>query len=94
MAKKEKRTYFNLGTNWEVDRVREVKKFGVVFTLKLPGLSLYNLRIVEGKKGKYDDFIAVPEEKGSDGNWYKIYNLFLDSEDTEVIIKEVRSQLK
>lgn len=86
--KKEEKTYFNIGDDWKVSNVRDLD-FGTFFTLQLPGLSLFNLRVVPAGK-KYDAFIAVPEEKGKDGNWYKIYNLFLDPEDTADIIEEVK----
>lgn len=85
--KKEEKTYFNIGDDWKVTNVRDLD-FGTFFTLQLPGLSLFNLRVVPAGK-KYDAFIAVPEEKGKDGNWYKIYNLFLDPDDTADIIEEV-----
>lgn len=85
--KKEERIYFNLGEDWKVANVRDLE-FGTFFTLQLPGLSFYNLRVVPAGK-KYDAFIAVPEEKGKDGNWYKVYNLFLDPEDTADILAEV-----
>lgn len=85
--KKEERVYFNLGEDWKVVNVRDLE-FGTFFTLQIPGLSFYNLRVVPAGK-KYDAFIAVPEEKGKDGNWYKVYNLFLDPEDTTDILAEV-----
>ena len=85
--KKEERVYFNLGEDWKVVNVRDLE-FGTFFTLQIPGLSFYNLRVVPAGK-KYDAFIAVPEEKGKDGNWYKVYNLFLDPEDTADILAEV-----
>lgn len=89
MARKKdnERSYFNLGDDWKVANVRDLE-FGLFFTLQLPGLSLYNLKVVPAGK-KYDAFIAVPEEKGKDGNWYKVYNLFLDPEDTADILAEV-----
>lgn len=86
--KKEEKKYFDLGGEWTVTNVRDLD-FGTFFTLQLPGLSLYNLRVVPAGK-KYDAFIAVPEEKGKDGNWHKIYNLFLDPEDVADIIEEVK----
>lgn len=86
--KKEEKKYFDLSGEWTVTNVRDLD-FGTFFTLQLPGLSLYNLRVVPAGK-KYDAFIAVPEEKGKDGNWHKIYNLFLDPEDVADIIEEVK----
>ncbi len=85
--KENERSYFNLGDDWKVTNVRDLE-FGLFFTLQLPGLSLYNLKVVPGTK-KYDSFIGIPETKGSDGNWYKVYNLFLTDTDTKNIIAEV-----
>ena len=94
MAKKAEaeRTYFNIGKNWEVDNVRELD-FGTFFTLKVEGLTLYNLRLVPTGK-KYDEFIAAPEEKGKDGKWYKLFNIYLDKEDSDAIIEEVKKASK
>ena len=89
MASKQKkeRTYFELGDDWEVKNVRDLE-FGTYFTLELPGLTLYDLRIVpEGKK--WDAFIGMPEKKGKDGNWYKLFYMSLSDEDTKAIISEV-----
>lgn len=85
--KENEKSYFNLGDDWKVTNVRDLE-FGLFFTLQLPGLSLYNLKVVPGTK-KYDTFIGIPETKGSDGNWHKVYNLFLYAEDAEAIIAEV-----
>ena len=85
--KKEERSYFNLGDDWKVANVRDLE-FGLYFTLQLPGLSLYNLKVVPGTK-KYDTFIGIPEVKGNDGNWHKVYNLFLSDDDVADIIAEV-----
>ena len=84
MAKKI--TYFNLD-GFEVKNVRKLG-FGTFFTLQVPGLSLYNLRVVpEGKS--YDAFIAMPQIKGSDGNYYDEYKVYLSDEDTAAILAEV-----
>lgn len=85
--KAEERSYFNIGKDWEVDNVR-VLDFGTFFTLRLEGLTLYNLRVVPAGKD-YDRFIACPEEKGRDGKYYKLFNIFLDDDDTESIIAAV-----
>lgn len=86
------KVYFNIGENWEVDNVR-VLDFGTFFTLRLDGLTLYNLRVVPGGKN-YDTFIASPEEKGRDGKYYKLFNLYLDDDDTEEIIAAVEKASK
>ena len=79
-------TYFNVD-GFEVKNVRKLE-FGTFFTLQLPGLSLYNLRVVpEGKS--YDAFIAMPQRKGSDDNYYDEYKIWLTDEDTAAILAEV-----
>lgn len=84
MAKKI--TYFDL-KDYEVTNVRKLE-FGTFFTLKFEGLSLYNLRVVpEGKN--YDAFIAMPQVKGSDGNYYDEYKIYLSDEDTAAVLAEV-----
>ena len=90
MAKKEeKKTYFAL-TDWEVANVR-VLDFGTFFTLKLPGAAFYNMRVVPAGR-KYDAFIAMPEEKGKDNNYYKLFNIYFDPDDAKEIIEEVEKQ--
>lgn len=78
---------FELGDSWEVKNVRKLD-FGTFFTLQLPGLSLYNLRVVPAGKS-YDAFIAMPQIKNSDGNWYYEYKLYLDDAASELILSEV-----
>lgn len=95
MAKKEvekEKQFFDLGKEWEVKNVRKLD-FGTFFTLQLPGLALYNLRVVPAGK-KYDAFIGMPEDKGKDGDYYKRFALYLDEEDTQAVIEAVEDALK
>ncbi len=85
MAKKV--NYFNITDDWEVKNVRKLE-FGTFFTLQLPGLSLYNLRVVPAGKN-YDAFIAMPQRKGSDNNYYDEYKIWLDEGIAEDIMAEV-----
>lgn len=87
MAKKEVTQKFELVDGWEVKNVRALE-FGTFFTLEMPGLSLYNLRVVPGGKN-YDSFIGMPEDKGKDGTYYKRFILRLSDEDTEAVLDEV-----
>ena len=93
MAKKENdKKFFAIGDEWEVKNTRQ-KDFGTFFTLQLPGLALYNLRVVpEGKN--YDAFIAMPEDKGRDGDYYKRFALYLTEEDTAAVINAVDEALE
>lgn len=88
----EKKTYFNLPEEWEVTNARRLE-FGTYFTLQLPGLALYNLRIVPAGK-KYSAFIAMPDDKAKDGNYYKRFALYLSEEDTEAVIDAVEDLLE
>lgn len=57
-----------------------------VFTLNIPGASFLNLKVVEGKNGM---FIAMPQTKGRDGQFYDQYRVFFSEEDTQRIIDAV-----
>ena len=57
-----------------------------VFTLNVPGATFLNLKIVEGKNGM---FIAMPQTKGRDGQYYDQYRVFFSEEDTQRIIDAV-----
>ena len=83
---------FALGDNWEITNARSLE-YGTYFTLKMPGLSLYNLRVVPAGK-TYDSFVAMPEEKGSDGNYHKQYALYLTKEDNDAVIEAVQAALE
>ena len=87
------KVFFKLPEDWNVTNVREVSE-RVFFTLNLPGLSLYNLRIVEYSKG---DFIGMPQDwngkKGDQAEYYNKYSLYLSDEDTEKIIAAVDKAL-
>lgn len=85
MAKK--MNYLQLGDDWKVSNVRKLE-WGTFFTLVLPGLQLFNLRVVPEGKG-YDAFISVPEDKGNDGKWYKRYLLYLSEDDEAAVIAAV-----
>lgn len=57
-----------------------------VFTLNVPGATFLNLKVVEGKNGM---FIAMPQSKGRDGQYYDQYRVFFSEEDTQRIIDAV-----
>lgn len=91
MAKREKeeKKYFQLG-EWEVKNVRDLE-FGTFFTLETEGLKLYNLRVVPAGKN-FDAFIGMPEQKGKDGSYYKLFSIYLDPMDIAEILDEVEKQ--
>lgn len=94
MAKKtEEKVYFDLeSVEWSVSNVRALE-WGTFFTLNLPGLALFDLRVVPAGK-KYNAFIGMPEVKGKDGNYYKRYALYLDKDDTEAVLDAVEEALQ
>lgn len=57
-----------------------------VFTLNIRGATFMNLKVIEGKNGM---FIAMPQTKGSNGQYYDQYRLYLTEEDTAKIIDAV-----
>lgn len=78
------RTYLNI-KGMKVQNVRRLGKV-VAFTLTGNGLGLYNMRLVNSKNGY---FVAPPQVKGNDNNWYNQYAVYLEAEDEEKIIKRV-----
>lgn len=65
--------------SFEIRNAREVKtkdgKNTLCFaTVVLNGVSVYGCRAVTytDREGKEKDFLAWPEQKGSDGNYYKV----------------------
>lgn len=57
-----------------------------VFTLNVPGASFLNLKVVNGKNG---EFIAMPQSKGRDGQYYDLYRVYLSEKDTRRVIDAV-----
>lgn len=92
-TKKDEKVYFDLASvEWSVTNVRALE-WGTFFTLNIPGLALFDLRVVPGTK-KYDAFIGMPEIKGKDGNYYKRYAIYLNKEDTEAVLDAVEEALE
>lgn len=56
------------------------------FTLNVPGATFLNLKVVNGKNG---EFIAMPQSKGRDGQYYDLYRVYLSEKDTQRIIDVV-----
>lgn len=78
-------------SGWSIANVRVVTEHLVSFTLKMRGLSLYNMKVTESTKdekaGKM--FLSNGQSKGSDGKYYNNYALYLSDEDKDLIIKAV-----
>ena len=87
-----KRVNFNLNdSGWEIANVRVITEHMVSFTLKMHGLSLYNMKMTESTKGDRDGqmFLSNGQSKGSDGKYYNNYALYLSDEDKDMIIEAV-----
>ena len=65
--------------------------------LTINGVKIYGCKVIEGKEGKYDDFISFPQRKGTgrDGSerYFSIVWCPISPEDTKKIIAEVEKQL-
>lgn len=93
-SKKEntERVNFNLkDISWSITNVRVVTDHMVTFTLKMHGLSLYNMKVTESTKGDTAGqmFLSNGQSKGSDGKYYNNYALYLSDEDRNRIIEAV-----
>jgi DNA-binding cell septation regulator SpoVG len=58
-----------------VRNVRQVADNCLTFTLRISGIDLYGMRLVDGKKGR---FITASSTKGKNGNYYENYRVYLD----------------
>ena len=79
--------------SWDISKVRVIgSKNGdlVFFTLTLNGISINNCKVVSDKNG---DFIAMPQYKGSDGNYYNSVYAFLADEDQKLILEKVQAAI-
>lgn len=57
-----------------------------VFTLNVSGATFLNLKVVDGKNG---EFIAMPQSKGRDGQYYDLYRVYLSEKDAQRVIDAV-----
>lgn len=76
------------GVNAEVTNVRQISDSCIVFTLRCKGFAFYSMRVVE-RKSDGEPFIAVPQDKGTDGNYYKRYAVYLSEADQKALIDKV-----
>lgn len=51
----------------------------IAFTLNLPGLSIYNMKVIDGKNGA---FVSVPQQKSKNGDkWNDVVSVWLSDAD-------------
>lgn len=76
--------------DFEVKRVKMWESGDVVADVTLNGVTVYGIRVVEGKNG---DFLSLPQRKGSDGKYYHIAYYPFTAEDQTKILCEIERQL-
>lgn len=84
--KQNKAKFDMVATEAIVQNARVVTNDLITFTLKCHGFSLYNMKLVNGKKGY---FITPPSVKGSNGAYYNQYAIYLSEEDEKSLIDSV-----
>lgn len=70
----------DVGTSFKISNVRIPQRASqtyATFNLAFAGISLYNMRAVNGKNGM---FISPPQTQGQDGKWYNQFGLYLSEE--------------
>ena len=80
--------------SWSITNVRVLTEHMVTFTLKMQGLSLYNMKVIESTKvdtaGQM--FLSNGQSKRSDGKYYDNYALYLSDADRNRIIEAVYAE--
>lgn len=84
--KQNKAKFDMIATEAIVQNARVVTDDLITFTLKCHGFSLYNMKLVNGKKGY---FITPPSVKGANGAYYNQYAIYLSEEDEKSLIDSV-----
>lgn len=70
-----------------VRSIRQVSDTCLTFTLRLYGIDLYNMRMVEGAKGT---FITASAMKGKDGKYYDNFRVYFAEDAAKAVESAVR----
>lgn len=70
-----------------VRNVRQVADNCLTFTLRLYGIDLYSMRLVEGQKGA---FISASATKGKDGKYYDNFRVYFADDAAKAVEGAVR----
>ena len=70
-----------------VRNVRQVADNCLTFTLRLHGIDLYSMRLVEGQKGA---FISASAQKGKDGKYYDNFRVYFADDAAKTVEDAVR----
>lgn len=62
----------------------------VLADVEINGITIYGMRVVEGKNG---DFLSFPRNKGKDGKYYSICWAKLSEKDQADILKAIEDKL-
>lgn len=72
-----------------VSRVMQWQDGSTTFALTIHGVTIYGMRVVgftDKRTGKHKRFVAFPNRKGNDGNYYHTaYYKLTDSEEIEIL---------
>lgn len=72
--------------NLYIQGARMISEKCILFTLGADGIQCFDVKLVDGAKGK---FISTPQRKAPDGSYHDIYRLYFDKQTEEAIIKTV-----
>lgn len=70
-----------------VRNIRQVADNCLTFTLRLYGIDLYSMRLVDGAKGV---FITASAQKGKDGKYHDNFRVYLDDAAVKAVENAVR----
>lgn len=62
----------------------------VLADVEINGITIYGMRVVEGKNG---DFLSFPQTKGKDGKYYSVCWAKLSEKDQTDILKAIEDKL-
>lgn len=65
-------------------------KSWILADLEMNGITIYGVRVVEGKNG---DFLSFPQRKGQDGKYYSIVYAPLCKEDQDAVLAAIERKL-
>ena len=85
------REYLKLESFRVVD-AREWESGDVSATIRLNGITIYNVRIMQTHDGN-KEFLSFPSRKGNDGKYYPYVYAALSDADTEMIINAIDDRL-
>lgn len=69
-----------------VNRAKQFDDGKIVFDMIVNDVSIYGCRLIEGKKG---NFVAFPQRKGKDGEYYRHAYVKLSDEDVANIVAQI-----